>query len=358
MLAVASGKGGVGKSSVCVNLAYTLQAHLGAKVGILDADIYGPSLPSMVPASVAEKVYGTQAGGIVPLTYHNAPLMSMGFLRPGEHAAIRGPMVSAMVQQMLTSTEWGDLDYLLIDMPPGTGDIHLTVAQNVRVDAAIVVTTPQQLSLMDVEKGIHMFNKVKIPTLAIVENMSFFECDGCGKHHEIFQRSRGESLSAKFGISRFFRFALDPMLSQPGEPFVLTEQAKSRTSMGEFQRLAEETARGVSEFRSQTFFPTVRTEVMGSLLLVSLKKGEEYAVPARVVRLECRSAVMRDEFTGAKLFREEDIALDVVAKKVEDTGRYAVQIDWSDGHSSIFSHDLLQEIVNTSGQIWNAAPDA
>ncbi|CAJ1362116.1 unnamed protein product [Effrenium voratum] len=154
VLAVASGKGGVGKSSVCVNLAFTMQRHLGLKVGILDADIYGPSLPSMVPASVAEKVYASEAGGIIPLHFEGAPLMSMGFLRPADYAAVRGPMVSAMVGQMLTTTEWGELDVLLVDMPPGTGDIHLTVAQQARIDAAIVVTTPQQLSLIDVEKGI------------------------------------------------------------------------------------------------------------------------------------------------------------------------------------------------------------
>jgi len=171
VVAVASGKGGVGKSSVCVNLAFSVQ-KLGYKVGILDADLYGPSLPAMVPPEVGGAgPRGTKDGKIFPFIFHDAPLMSMGFLRPGDYSAIRGPMVSAMVQQMLTQTLWGDLDFLFIDLPPGTGDIHLTVSQQAEVDAAVVVTTPQQLSLLDVDKGIRMFDGVNIPTACIVENM-------------------------------------------------------------------------------------------------------------------------------------------------------------------------------------------
>mmetsp|Transcript_28270 Transcript_28270/g.49321 ORF Transcript_28270/g.49321 Transcript_28270/m.49321 type:complete len:393 (+) Transcript_28270:64-1242(+) len=338
VIAVASGKGGVGKSSVCVNLAYTLQEHLGASVGILDADVYGPSLPSMVPLRAGTKVYAGASGGIEPAMYRGVPLMSVGFIRPGEHAAIRGPMVSAMVQQMLTSTEWGELDYLLIDMPPGTGDIHITVAQQAEVDAAVVVTTPQKLSLMDVEKGIHMFDALKIPTVAVVENMAYFECPG-GTRHEIFENSNGERLANKFGITRYFRLAMHPLLSRSGEPFVLTEAASSTPALAEFRRLAKETVSGVGQLRSESFVPSVRVEVSGALLVISLEEGREHALPARTVRLECRSANMRDEFTGKKLFRDEDIPQDVIARKVSKTGRYAVTIDWSDKHSSIRSHN-------------------
>ncbi|CAK9074215.1 unnamed protein product [Durusdinium trenchii] len=248
ILAVASGKGGVGKSSVCVNLAFTMQRYMGLKVGILDSDIYGPSLPSMVPESVAEKVYASESGGILPLHFQGVPLMSMGFLRPGEHAAIRGPMASSMVRQMLTTTEWGELDVLLVDLPPGTGDIHLTVAQQAAIDAAIVVTTPQQLSLVDVEKGIRMFDQVKIPTVAIVENMSFFLCDGCDKRHEIFQSGSGEALARNFGIQRFFRLPLTSTMSRPGMPFVLTDDAASHL-VAEYQRLAQEAQAAVRELQ-------------------------------------------------------------------------------------------------------------
>jgi len=337
-------------------LAFALQKRLGLKVGILDADLYGPSLPSMVPEEVAEKVYGSQTGGIIPLVYQGVPLMSMGFLRPGEHAAVRGPMVSAMVQQMLTTTEWGELDFLLIDMPPGTGDIHLTVAQQAEIDAAIVVTTPQQLSLIDVEKGIRMFDQVKIPTLAIVENMSFFVCDGCGKRHEIFQRGSGEKLAAQFGIERYFRFPMDPAMSQAGMPFVLEPRGDASDSLAEFYRLAEETAAAVPQLR-KIFRPVLRKEVGGSLLITSTENGD-FAIPARSVLLECRSAKMRDEFTGERLFREEELPADITATKIASAGRYAVNIDWSNGHKSLFPFSLLTEIATSQGQVWHSATSA
>lgn len=350
VLAVASGKGGVGKSSVCVNLAYTMQKYMGLKVGILDSDIYGPSLPTMVPASVAEKVYGSDRGGILPLYFQGVPLMSMGFLRPGEHAPIRGPMASAMVKQMLTTTEWGELDFLLIDLPPGTGDIHLTVAQEAALDAAIVIT-PQQLSLVDVEKGIRMFDQVKIPTAAIVENMSFFVCDGCGKRHEIFQGS-SEKLAKDFGIPRFFRFPLSPALSRTGLPFILEDDSSSIAEMlrREYQRLAKEAQAAVQELKG-AFRPSLRSEVAGALLILRSEEGE-FAIAAREVLLECRSAKMRDEMTGKRLFRDDEIPQNVTALELSSAGRYAMYIRWSNDHRSLFSFDHLKEIAAKKGQIW------
>ncbi|CAE7239213.1 HCF101 [Symbiodinium sp. KB8] len=325
---------------------------LGLKVGILDADIYGPSLPAMIPPDAIEKVYASESGGIIPLQYEGAPLMSAGFLRPGDFAAVRGPMASAMVQQMLTTTEWGDLDVLLIDMPPGTGDIHLTVAQQAKVDAAIVVTTPQVLSLVDVEKGIRMFDQVKIPTVAIVENMSFFVCNSCGAQHEVFQRGAGEKLAQDFGIQRVFRFPLDSALSRPGLPYVLATSESG--SMDEFRRLASGAMAALEELRTR-FQPGLRLEVNGALLILKTSENQEMAIPAREVLLECRSAKMRDEFTGKRLFREEDIPQNVVATKVSTAGRYAVNIDWSNSHKSLFSYDLLAQVAEASGQVWHAA---
>eukprot|EP00435_Cladocopium_sp_Y103_P027216 s471_g6.t1 len=307
VLAVASGKGGVGKSSVtklkkppgvvCVNLAYTMQKYMGLKVGILDTDIYGPSLPTMVPASVAEKVYGSDRGGILPLYFQGVPLMSMGFLRPGEHAPIRGPMASAMVKQMLTTTEWGELDFLLIDLPPGTGDIHLTVAQEAALDAAIVITTPQQLSLVDVEKGIRSLARL---------------------------------------------------------PFVLEDDASSIAEMvrNEYQRLAKEAQAAVHELEG-AFRPSLRSEVAGALLILRSEEGE-FAIAAREVLLECRSAKMRDEMTGKRLFREDEIPQNVTAletwihhdlQELSSAGRYAMYIRWSNEHRSLFSFDHLKEML-------------
>ena len=173
----ASCKGGVGKSTTSVNLAYSLHAQ-GHKVGILDVDIYGPSLPTMVtpvrPFNPAEDIVGN---AITPVDGDGVKLMSMGYINPFDNFVLRGAKVTPLVQQLISTTQWGDLDYLIIDMPPGTGDIHLTLAQmdGLRIDAAVIVTTPQRLSFVDVVKGVEMFDKVGIPSVAVVENMAYFE---------------------------------------------------------------------------------------------------------------------------------------------------------------------------------------
>jgi len=340
IIAVASCKGGVGKSSISVNLAYMISA-MGAKCGILDADIYGPSLPHMVKPENT-KVVGTKAGGIIPLEYEGVKLMSMGFLRPNEAAAIRGPMVSAMVQQMLTQTQWGDLDYLIIDMPPGTGDIHLTIAQSAHVDAAVVVTTPQKLSLVDVEKGINMFNTVKIPTLALVENMSYFQCGHCGEKSEVFSQGAGEHLAKQFGLDElYFRVPIDPKLGNSDTPYVLQDNEDS-VVWKELKSIAIGCVQALSVLKeTRGLTPQVTTE-NGEIIIRT--KNKEKRLDDRFLRLECRSAIMRDEFTGEKIFDEKTIPEDVHAVKIEPCGAYAVRIDWSDGHHSLFPYKLLEEL--------------
>jgi ATP-binding protein involved in chromosome partitioning len=190
IIAVASGKGGVGKSTTTVNLAYALIAE-GARVGILDADIYGPSIPTLLglknakPSSVDGKLMD-------PLTAHGLNAMSIGFLVDKDDATVwRGPMASGAFNQLLTETAWPELDYLLIDMPPGTGDIQLTLAQKVPVAAAVIVTTPQDMALIDAAKGIAMFDKVNVPVLGIIENMSYHLCENCGHKSHIFGEAGG-----------------------------------------------------------------------------------------------------------------------------------------------------------------------
>ena len=190
IIAVASGKGGVGKSTTTVNLAYALIAE-GAKVGILDADIYGPSIPTLLDLKNAKP---SSADGKLmdPLTAHGLNAMSIGFLVDEDDATVwRGPMASGAFNQLLTETAWPELDYLLIDMPPGTGDIQLTLAQKVPVAAAVIVTTPQDMALVDAAKGIAMFDKVKVPVLGIIENMSYHLCENCGHKSHIFGEAGG-----------------------------------------------------------------------------------------------------------------------------------------------------------------------
>jgi ATP-binding protein involved in chromosome partitioning len=201
IIAVASGKGGVGKSTTAVNLALALKA-LGMKVGLLDADIYGPSQQVML--GVAEGTQPRQQDGqyLIPIEAHGLKTMSMGYLVTERTPMVwRGPMAAGALAQMLEQTLWGELDYLVIDMPPGTGDIQLTLSQKARVAGAVIVTTPQDIALMDAQKGIEMFRKVDIPILGVVENMAVHICTNCGHREHIFGADGGQRIAREYGVT-------------------------------------------------------------------------------------------------------------------------------------------------------------
>lgn len=199
IIAVSSGKGGVGKSSVSVNLALALQAQ-GARVGILDADIYGPSIPHMLGAA-DQRPTSPDNQHITPIKAHGLSANSIGFLMNEDSATIwRGPMASSALSQLLNETLWDSLDYLVIDMPPGTGDIQLTLSQQIPVTGAVVVTTPQDIALLDAVKGISMFERVSVPVLGIVENMSMHICSKCGHHEAIFGTGGAEKMAEKYNV--------------------------------------------------------------------------------------------------------------------------------------------------------------
>ncbi len=216
IIAVASGKGGVGKSTVAVNLAMVL-AETGASVGLLDADIYGPSLPLMI--GICERpTADPRTGLLTPLEKHGLRLMSMGFISDAKTAVIwRGPMVHKMITTFMGQVDWGTLDYLVMDLPPGTGDAQLTITQTAPLTGAVIVTTPQDVSLIDARKGLLMFQQVNVPVLGIVENMSYFVCDECGKRHEIFRHGGGRRASEELGVPFLGEVPLDPRVTLGGD---------------------------------------------------------------------------------------------------------------------------------------------
>src|SRR3954470_3562496 len=216
VVAVASGKGGVGKSTVAANLALAW-ARQGAKVGILDADIYGPSQPIML-GLVGQRPASPDGKRIKPLVAHGIGGMSIGFLIDPEQPMVwRGPMVTQALTQLLGDTEWGDLDYLVIDMPPGTGDIQLTLAQRVPVAGAVIVTTPQDIALADARKGLKMFEKVNVPVLGIVENMSVHVCSNCGHVEHLFGAGGGARMAAQYGVELLGELPLDARVREEAD---------------------------------------------------------------------------------------------------------------------------------------------
>lgn len=213
-IAISSGKGGVGKSTVSVNLAVAL-AQTGARVGLMDADIYGPNVPLMMGIKTPPRPEGDK---LLPAESHGVKLISMAFFVPDDTPMIwRGPMVHGAIMQFLRDVIWGELDYLLVDLPPGTGDAQLSIAQLVPLTGAVIVTTPQEVALLDSKKGLAMFQKVHVPVLGIVENMSFFECPHCHEKTEIFSRGGGKAAAEKLGVSFLGEVPIDPAIREGGD---------------------------------------------------------------------------------------------------------------------------------------------
>jgi ATP-binding protein involved in chromosome partitioning len=211
IIAVGSGKGGVGKSTTAVNLAVAL-AREGARVAILDADIYGPNVPVMLGATGRPKVIDNR---IIPIRAGGVDCMSMGFMVDENQPLVwRGPMLHGVLKQLLHDVKWGEQDYLIIDLPPGTGDVQLSLAQTVPLTGSVVVTTPQNVALQDVRKGVAMFQKVNVPILGIVENMAYYLCPKCGHRDEIFSSNGGENAAAKLGVPFLGRIPLNTQIRE------------------------------------------------------------------------------------------------------------------------------------------------
>jgi ATP-binding protein involved in chromosome partitioning len=353
IIPVASGKGGVGKSTVSANLAVAL-SKLGAKVGLADLDVYGPSIPTLMGTNEAPKVVNDK---IIPVDAYNVSLISMGFFIPRENAVIwRGPMLSRTVEQFLGSVDWGELDYLIVDLPPGTGDVQLSLCQIVPLTGAVIVSTPQDIALYVAEKAILMFDKLYTPILGIVENMSSFVCNHCGNREEIF----GSGGVQRYCNEKGFPFLGDIPISTDirstsdlGVPIVNSHPES--ISAKAFLRVAENLAAQVSvkavskdqalsqqETRPE---PTEISQPSKETFRIVWKDGHESTYLAHHLRVNCRCAGCIDEVTGEKKLRDEDIPKDLYPVSANPVGRYAVQFQWSDGHGSgIYAFDHLRDL--------------
>jgi Mrp family chromosome partitioning ATPase/DUF971 family protein len=365
IVAVSSCKGGVGKSLVAVNTACALQAQ-GHRVGIFDADLYGPSLPTMMrlPPEEAQLRPDTE-GMAIPPNYKGIKTMSFGYMpqsgQNGSSAAVmRGPRASAVMQQLLGSTAWGDLDFLIVDMPPGTGDIPLTLCQTLSFSSAIVVTTPAKLSIVDVEKGMDMFEDLKVPVSAIVENMSHFDGND-GERYYPFGRGHVKRLMETRHLSAdsVYTLPIDEVLcvsADAGVPILLGSNMEHMSLAQPFMDLALHVTKQIEEaeqnnqeaaMRPTVFFDEKRKGIVLRFLAGEFE-GREYVVHPASLRRDSRDAKTIHEMTGERLVDPKTISDDVVPVRITPQGNYAVAIGWSDGHD---------DAIYTFEQMIALAPD-
>jgi Mrp family chromosome partitioning ATPase/DUF971 family protein len=331
IIAVSSCKGGVGKSTVAAMLARTL-AGRGMATGLLDADIYGPSLPTLFNLHHPE-VYSNDRERILPVQADGLKLMSFAFLTGDGPTVLRGPLVAQYIQHLLHGVEWGELDYLVLDLPPGTGDIQLTISQTVHIDGAVIVTTPHQLSLTDVRKGIMMFDKVNVPVLGVIENMAWFACDSCGKKHYLFGDAGSKTLENMFG--------LDTLAELPITPDLRLEYADETTD-AVIRALGKKSMDLTAE-------PSVTFDARA--ITLNWPGGETVSVPNKILRQACSCALCIDEMTNAPILDPKTVPDDIHALKVGVIGNYAITVDWSDGHNTgFFPYKTIRELAaNTNG---------
>lgn len=378
VIAVSSCKGGVGKSTTAVNLAYALQS-LGATVGIFDADVYGPSLPTMItPDDDVVRFVGRQ---VAPLQRNGVRLMSFGYVNEGS-AVMRGPMVSQLLDQFLSVTHWGSLDYLILDMPPGTGDIQLTLTQRLNITAAVIVTTPQELSFADVVRGVEMFDSVNVPSVAVVENMAYYEVEkektfDAGKLEKaleevlsekgvngdstdlakqltqvvldntenkkipIFGPGHKHRLSEQWGIDHTFSMPLMDSIAANGDsgtPFILEYPNSPQAAI--YKELAKAVVSEVAKTKFSQNRPDIAYSGDDHKIVVD---GEN--LPPAELRRACRCAACVEELTGRQILIASSVPDSVKPINMASTGNYALSVDWSDGHRSLYPYRQIRALM-------------
>lgn len=349
VIAVGSGKGGVGKSTTAINLAVALH-KLGAKVGLLDADIYGPSLPKLMGTREMPQQIGER---VIPVQVHGIKCMSMGLLGGEAPAVWRGPMASRALTQFLSEVDWGELDYLIVDLPPGTGDIQITLSQAIRLSGALIVMTPQGLATEIASKGLKMFQQLRVPVLGIVENMSEYVCPECGHHDPIFQRGGGETVSKNLGLPLLQKFPIDSALvsdSDNGTPVNISRPDSESARL--FTELAQKMAAELSAVLSGTrqdrpVVVSVEPNAPAKVLKLGWNDGRQSLLSFVDLRFQCPCAHCVDEHSGQRKIKRESIKPDVAPGRIQTVGNYAISIHWSDGHDTgIYSYDYLNRLVS------------
>lgn len=348
VVAIGSGKGGVGKSTATANLALAL-AGTGAKVGILDADIYGPSIPGML--GIKARPMADEKGMAIPPEAFGIKAMSVGML-VGEDAPTiwRGPIASRILQQFLGAVNWGELDYLLLDLPPGTGDVQLTLTQSAPLNGAVIVTTPQDVSLRIAKKGLKMFQQVNVPIIGVIENMAGFACPSCGAVHNIFSEGGGERAARDAGVPFLGSVPLDPQMVQGGDagtPLVVFNPKSAGAKA--FEEIAKKFAAQLSVSNIKEQSVTDRPKEVHLIDQTPPKivwsDGKVSTFDHFQLRMACPCAACRSETTGERILKESDVPRDVKVVAANPVGRYGLNLGFSDGHASgIFTFDHLRAL--------------
>ena len=351
LIAVASGKGGVGKSTTAVNLALGFQA-IGLKAGILDADIYGPSQPRLLGLSGRPQVVSGKT--LKPMQGYGLEAMSMGFMVEEDTPIIwRGPMVVSALNQMLREVAWGDLDVMVIDMPPGTGDVQLTMAQQVPLSGAIIVSTPQDLALIDARKGLNMFRKVDVPVLGIIENMSYFICPKCGERSDIFGHGGAQHEAEKLGLPFLGAVPLHMEIrerSDSGQPIVATNPDSPHAQI--FRDIAAKAWAEVESASGRGLKPP-RLDISPNrdALKVTFEGGESHELSAEMLRVMSPSAEVQGHSPEQRVTvaRKRNVKI----KELRPVGNYAVRIVFDDGHDTgLYTWAYLAQLGREKNKRW------
>jgi len=334
VIAISSCKGGVGKSTMAAHIALEI-AQRGYRVGLLDADLYGPSIPTLFGIGPSESVKANPEKQLVPLERLGLKLMSFGFILKDSPAVMRGPMVSQYLMQILHNTAWGELDYLFIDMPPGTGDIQLTLTQSVPLDGAVIVTTRQALSLVDVSRGILMFEKVKVPMLGLIENMSYVACEHCDGKNYVFGETRNATLQERFGLETLAEIPIERQLNTTINTYA---------ALPHFVEAADHVIRAVGKHaRLQSQAPEIKCDQ--NVVTLAWSDGQRTALDFKTLRASCTCALCIDEMTGEPQLDEASIPEDIAPEEITLLGHYAFSVRWNDGHaSSIYAHERFRNV--------------